>query len=470
MKEKALTSETGINPDSIDHHNFTVSLLNIGLSKGMLSLEKVEEIQKQLMILLSDTILMYTKDQSSSVKTEIAQRIFQSILYVLDVSLRNVPAPEKAIETLKNTRLEEIYSEGLKTIDLQMLQTKQLMVEIQDNKLSVDMISYQESIDNINNEFFCEYDVRFDAHNGIASIDYPLLCDDMSWDGMIYIKNYLKKLNWENEFCNNFSVEDINKLLVGMEKKMGISYKELLANMSEMILINACCSVILGRSAYELMINETAYKRLETILSNINDNDLLKLLEEASIAVLDEISIHMTDRRQYFVSGIKKMVPMIKNAIMENSLSGLLVIDKTIMNDDSIFYAGGRKLEDEELRILIKEILGCQSGYEKSNLINAEIHNMEDLIDVFNSYCIFDSEYETIFSEIGDYGIAMLVSEMIEESPMTDKINFEIEPLHNSENELYWKEKLLQYLNACTSNKYKTIVKLAKNLKDAKLG
>jgi hypothetical protein len=466
MIDKALTSKTGIEPDSIDHHNLMLSLLNVGLKKGLLTLEKVEEIQKQLMLLLSDTIMLYTHDQSSSIKTEIAQRIMQSILYVLDVGLMDHSAPEKAIDTLKNTGLEEIYLQGLLTIDVHMLQAKQLMLEIQENKLSVDMISYQESIENINKEFFREYDVRFDAHNAIASIDYPLLSDDMSWDGIVYIKNYLKKLKWENDFCNIFSTDAINMLLIGMEKKIGISYKELLTNISEMIFINAIGSVILGRSAYELKINETEYARLETTLKNITDVELLKLLDDSSILVLDEMNIIATEVRQYFLSSMNKIYPILKNAIRENSLSSLLVIEKPVICKDSVFYTAGRKLEDEQLRILVEELLKCDTGYDKAKIIKAEIHNIEDLLDVFNSFCIFDNEYAIIFNEIGDYSIAALVSEIMDQSPLAEGIAFEIEHLHNTENEIYWKEKLLLYLKACDVTKFNAIVMLAKNLKD----
>ncbi len=42
----------------------------------------------------------------------------------------------------------------------------------------------------------------------------------MNFMGIEYVYNYLYHLSLENEFCNKFNIDEINKLLKGYDKKM----------------------------------------------------------------------------------------------------------------------------------------------------------------------------------------------------------------------------------------------------------
>jgi hypothetical protein len=48
--------------------------------------------------------------------------------------------------------------------------------------------------------FLKKYNILFEAHNTMASIDYPLAVDDMSLQGVFYIRQYLERLHIESQF------------------------------------------------------------------------------------------------------------------------------------------------------------------------------------------------------------------------------------------------------------------------------
>lgn len=53
-----------------------------------------------------------------------------------------------------------------------------------------------------------------------CSIDYQLYIDTMNFMGIEYVYNYLYDLSLENEFCNKFNIDEINKLLKGYDKNV----------------------------------------------------------------------------------------------------------------------------------------------------------------------------------------------------------------------------------------------------------
>ena len=46
----------------------------------------------------------------------------------------------------------------------------------------------------------------------MASIDYPLAIDDMTIQGVYYLKQYLTYLKIETEFCQMFNQDDLRDL------------------------------------------------------------------------------------------------------------------------------------------------------------------------------------------------------------------------------------------------------------------
>ena len=203
-----------------------------------LTSEEAAEIQSHLMMMLSDEILRYTHDQSSSVQVEEAQSLFESMLYCITAYLNTLPDPQSALKTRK---LEELFRGGLDLIKQSMQESRLLLEEAKLTRIPTDLVAYNHTLDFEIDLLLQGYDFRFQAQNTTAlsktaNISYPLLKDDLSVTGILYIKNYLTQLIEENQFCSKFSKNYIRSLLLTHGVQHHLDYRELLVNIPELIL------------------------------------------------------------------------------------------------------------------------------------------------------------------------------------------------------------------------------------------
>jgi hypothetical protein len=359
----------------------------------------------------------------------------------------------------------ELYSQGLKLVTQELELAQQLFAEVESTRLPLSLICYNDTVDNSFKDFFDNYEARFDAHNTPTSIDYPLLSDDMSWTGIIYIKQYLEHLKLENEICAYFPLNNITTLIAGAGHKNGFSGTEFLVNIPELVLKNSVCSVLIGKKADDLEISEDECKILETRLKRLTEQQFPELLSSALNEVFGQFNLTKPVLLQYSKAFLETFCPQFMNAVKENALSGLIVLAKDISTSSSISYEPGQKLNDEELRLVISELKECPDGAAKADLIEAEIHNIEDLIDVFGAFCIFDEEYSVIFSRMDDYQLAILASTIVDNSPLSAERGLTLEPWYKPEYEIYWQEKLINYLEVGDSRRFEMIMDLAGELR-----
>lgn len=205
---------------------------------AFLNPEEVAEIQAHLMQMLSEEILYYTHGKSNSVSVEQAQSLFESMLYCITAYINTLADPQNA---LKTQNLEELYRNGLELVKQYVNDAHLLLAEAKLTRIPTDLIAYNQVIDSDIDQLLEVYDPRFGAQNTTplsttAIIEYPLLKDDLSVTGILYIINYLTELIKENKFCEQFSQNHIRSLLFAHGAKHQLDYRELLINIPELIL------------------------------------------------------------------------------------------------------------------------------------------------------------------------------------------------------------------------------------------
>jgi hypothetical protein len=200
---------------------------------AFLTPEETAEIQSHLMTMLGDEILRYTHDQSSSVQVEEAQSLFESMLYCITAYINTLPDPQNALKTRKP---EELFRCGLDLVKQYVQESHLLLEEAKLTRISTDLVAYNHTLNHAIDEFFKAYDPRFDAQSTAATIDYPLLKDDLSVTGILYIKNYLTQLIEENQFCSKFGKNYIRSVLLTHGVQHHLDYREMLVNIPELIL------------------------------------------------------------------------------------------------------------------------------------------------------------------------------------------------------------------------------------------
>lgn len=200
---------------------------------SFLSAEQIVEFQLQTTQLLSEEILRYNHHQSSSIRVEAAQSLMESLLYSVSAALRAYPDPAAA---LKAHSVKELREEGLALLKQYIEECGALLEEVRTTRVDTELIAYNNTIDTAIEGFLEAYDPEFAAQETTALIDYPLYRDDFSVTGVLYIRNYLKQLKRENEFCSRYEAEEIKVLLLAHGTKHHLDYRELLINIPELIL------------------------------------------------------------------------------------------------------------------------------------------------------------------------------------------------------------------------------------------
>ncbi len=213
MRDHHLIKESVIKREDIDKNNYTLSLFNQSLAMGIISKEIIRKFQLDSLGILKKLIMKYTFGESSSVKVETAENIMLSIYYCIDAYMASLNMPEKSMAMLEEIGLQEIYNKGVKEVRSCMEECKILYEDVKKNKLDIKLQAYNETVEKALADFFRCYNCLFNAHDTMCSIDYPLSLDDMSIQGVFYIKQYLERLILETKFCHCFHVENIENLL-----------------------------------------------------------------------------------------------------------------------------------------------------------------------------------------------------------------------------------------------------------------
>lgn len=452
MENSTLIKHSRIRPENIDYHQFTLSLLNEGLNTKLLSTQQLEQIQIQLMGVLGEIILQYTRNDSSSVKTEIAQGLLQSILYCIDLGLAERPSLEESMETLQNSTVVELHVNGLKVAEKYLTESSHLLDKLKTTIVPNPIVAYNETIHGSFEGFFENYDARFDAHNTMAMIDYPLLFDDASWTGIIYIKKYLEHLLLENEFCSFFDINAINALINACGEKFKISPTDLMVNIPDLILKNSICSILMGHTAENLVIEEAECAVLETRLKLFSKEELAELLSGAVKALFLQLNITDNALQNYLQPFAAELAQQMINALKVNALSGLIVFASKAPAIEKDIYISGSKLSDEALRLVISELADCENGERKADLIQSEISNIEDLIEVFNSACIFGNEYNALFERMTEHELKILSTDLVDSSPFSSDTTLSTDRWQNPENNISWQRELKRYLEEKAEN------------------
>lgn len=151
-----------------ERQNKLLTLTQQAVIDGMLSPEDIAAIQSNLWRLLTERTQRYTMGESSSVRMETAESLFQSILFSLQYYLKST---QKNIACLKEEPLDALLKKSWKVIESQMERGKLLLKRVTETAPGIENISYRDTISELN-IFFKQYDFRFFAHAIPCDIDY----------------------------------------------------------------------------------------------------------------------------------------------------------------------------------------------------------------------------------------------------------------------------------------------------------
>lgn len=383
----------------------------------------------ELSILLQKVATEYTMKESSSISIEKAQQLMFSIIYSINIFLEEQSRSFSLVTD--NTNAEFLYNNGLEVLVQKVKKARYIYDNIKRNIYQINNLSYQETIyDGIEN-FFVNYDIHYASHETPGMIDYQLFIPVEKLKGIKFILSYLEKLNIENEFCSNYSLEKVTLLL----KSYSNDYSMLLINVFEFVLTNSIANVLLKKDFKDLDITESDKNKLYLIFKDLNVFEIEKLCLSSLDIILQEFNITNEDVIDY----LEKSVYIISQNIInkrEINFNSIFVTFKYDDNESMYEYIDDEIMEDVDLRNFINIMNDCKSIDEKLVLIGEKVRSLQDLIEVLDN-CIWEDEYEKVYNILGNNELNYL---------MTDINNLLLEGV-NIEELKEWQKKLIVYLN-----------------------
>lgn len=442
-----LVKQKKINNIQLLRNQYTISLLNVGLREGLLNSQEVYEVQIQLMQILKESIRRYTREESSSISSDVAEEILTSILYAVDAFLFQLGDPENAINFVKKNNMEITYEQGVKIVKDCLEETSALFKEIRNNKLDVAVDSYNITIDESIPLFLKKYEVVFDAHNTMASIDYPLAIDDMTIQGVYYLKQYLTYLKIETEFCQMFNQDDLRDLLVNYGRMCGFDYRIELFNIFELVLNNAVFSVLSGELPSRIRISVQQYKEIKNLFSNMSDSQIQLIILEAVEKLLHHFNISDSLMSYYIKQCGINLAKRLKSVVKHNRLQTVVILEQELKTPPLTTFNASDRMSDHRFRLLIEKIMNCEKSVDKIDIIRTNFHSLHDYIDILNTDCLLNDEYEELFKTFGDVELAILTKIVFYEELRNNSIYLSSPNIRKREIESEWQDQFIKFIN-----------------------
>ncbi|PKM76912.1 MAG: hypothetical protein CVU90_10060 [Firmicutes bacterium HGW-Firmicutes-15] len=456
MKNTAIEKQSALGKERLDPNHYTLALIEEGHRLGLINQTAMDCIQTQLMSLLADLIIRYTKGESTSVKVETAQSLLLSILYSIDVCISSFPNPEDAIALLKAENLKEIYKKGLALVTSCVAYTRNLYQDIMDKKLDIPIQAYHSTLDEALPDFFNNYDEVFHAQDTMASMDYPLLFDDMHVQGIFYIKQYLESLAIETQFCSLFPKEDVAKLLANYGHVYRIDTREALINVFEVLLTNSLFSILASNKAIELDISKLQYELLRDKFKDLDPGLCSSLIREATEALLRDLGVDQAELRDYIRNFKNVLMPRFINALKHDCLENVIILDSNEHSPLDVMFDEGNTMDDESFRAVVDQIIDCAKAADKTAIINSTIHSLGDFIDILEADCLFGDEFQYLFDSLGDMELSILARIVFIEELRIDSA-FSLQSVGEEMMEMQWQREYIQFLQNISPDRLKSI-------------
>lgn len=426
-----LEKRSVINKMNLKRGQYFQSLLYEASRLNVIEVFKVKKIQLDLYTLLAKQVNRYTSGDSTSVTIERAQQLLQSICYCISVYLKSAEDVDLQLKALNEETIESMFNKGQNLIKACLKKSKGLLEDLQKNALSVDNYAYKDTIFKGIPDFFYRYDYRYETAETSGSIDYPLSKDDMDLSGIEYIAEYLEHITMENDFCNKFSHESIESLLMGY----GEAYKEDLINIYELVLTNALGAMVLSKDLADLNITEADIIVLKQKFRNTSEEQILDIFTKAFNHMCSMLNLSNSINIDYLKKALIPFSKRLRKNLDLNRLENLFITFKQPLETQEPYYQHGDPMQDSNLRELIERIRACEKLTDKVMLVQNHVKSLVDLVEILPE-CFYEGEFEQVFKLLSEFEISELSKYITQQRQMDNDY---------SEYEQPWEKALIHY-------------------------
>lgn len=286
--------------------------------EGPFTEEETSSLQPKLWHLLARQTDYYTMGGSSSVRVELAEELYKSILFTLVEGLKYGAFTREQL--LASEKLEHLLRAGREEVEKQVETGKRLWLQVQHHPTGIMNISYDDTLKRLVT-FFKRYDIRYFAHQIPGDIDYQLchaVPDELL--GIKYVNEYLRRLLIENSFISCFETNTVARLLQGYcPDPCGQ-----LINLFEPVAVNALGLALVKEDIYTLNLTAEMKQSLISGLQDCDRTTICLLLEKAADDVASILKA-IAPASEYIKRTAAELAPRIETLLSTGNIDGIFL-------------------------------------------------------------------------------------------------------------------------------------------------
>lgn len=324
-----LEIKSKINRLNLDAKNYFESLIKEAYNNGMITENEIINLQMDIIQILDERIYKYNGIDNSSVRKEVVEEINKSNYYTISIYLKTFNNPDDALEKIKKSNLNELYCNGRKQIDRMLNIIRVIYAKVKQNKLKINNQTYNDTILGGIQGFLKIYNPDFKAHDMKITADYPVYNNLIGkLEGVEFIKEYVYSIYLENEFCNMFSSERVERLLYAYSE----DYKDLIINIFEIVLFEVIACKLAKRNIYDLEITGFELNEINKLLKNKKKEEIEKIIIKAYKEICEYAIVDKKDLQEYIERNLSYVIQVIINNAKQNTLDKIFITQKFIEN------------------------------------------------------------------------------------------------------------------------------------------
>lgn len=167
MNDNSVASYRALNPENLDRNNYANTLTAEAQRVGLITEVQVDALKTELMTCLSEVIGLYTKNESTSLKSHTAEQLAASMMYNIDTCLLSLGDPMEALTALMEKKPMELYGKGSLINQKHHDDAKHLFGKARFTRLKDAGEQYDKVLDKYFPYYLKNYNAKFTAHDKI---------------------------------------------------------------------------------------------------------------------------------------------------------------------------------------------------------------------------------------------------------------------------------------------------------------
>ncbi|MBR5314969.1 MAG: hypothetical protein IKU45_06120 [Clostridia bacterium] len=305
----------GLNYENIYFGDYFRTLSAEGKRQKFMSEERFLEIKQEIGELLADIISDYTRNESTSIMKDTANDLFDSVLYVLDMSLFTFESHEEALAYIIDNSVFAAYQKGFKTVKQCIFEVISLVVKLKSNRINFSDLSYNKILDGEILSYLKKYNGKFFAHGTKRIFSYNSVNGCGGHRGILSLKKIVENLVFESGFVNGYGEDTVQQLCYGFCEMNGREYNDMGCNIYSVVLMNAVFARLCDKDGLEVLPEDA--KNVARYLKKYPEFEQRRILYEATKEVSSE---------RYVQTSMVKLAGHAINAIAKNELNKIIYI------------------------------------------------------------------------------------------------------------------------------------------------